>query len=166
MTMSDSRRGQVRAVRLPHVMTDELDKVAAAVGGYSKAIEVLATEQQLPHDWFRENTCDVGVDVGVELDTRITFRLSVDTERALRAWGGRRPLNKIVRHLILYSFTDGLGAQTQPIPPSQVAPTRLPAKPAAATATAPSAGTVMVSVDTPARSRDAWSGLTASPLGS
>src|SRR5438477_13170780 len=114
MTTSDLRRGRVRAVRLPQVLTDELDKVAAVVGGYSKTIEMLATEQQLPHDWFRQHPSDVRR----QRDSRITFRLSVRTERALRAWGGRRPLSKIVRHLILYSFTEGLGSQTPPFPQS------------------------------------------------
>src|SRR5262245_2833681 len=107
MTTSDLRYGRVRAVRLPHVLTDELDKGAALVGGYSKAIEMLATEQDLPRGWFLEHRGEIRH----QRDTRITFRLSARTERALRAWGGRRPLSKIVGHLIIYSFTEGLGAQ-------------------------------------------------------
>lgn len=110
MTMAtiDSRRAGVRAVRLPRVFTDQLDKLAAAVGGYSSAIEALATEQELPRDWFQRHPGDIRR----RRDVRITFRLSARAERALRAWGGRRSLSKIILHLVLYSFTEGL--KTQP----------------------------------------------------
>jgi hypothetical protein len=121
MMMNEGRRGRVRAVRLPHVLTNELERLAAVVGGYSKAIEMLAAEQELPRGWFLEHRGEIRH----PRDTRITFRLSVRGERALRAWGGRRPLSKIVAHLIVYSFTEGLGARlpaivaSLPVPPTE-----------------------------------------------
>jgi hypothetical protein len=108
MTRIDSGRARVRAVRLPRVFTDQLDKLAAAVGGYSRAIEALAIEQELPRNWFQRHPGDIRR----RRDVRITFRLSARAERALRAWGGRRSLSKIILHLVLYSFTEGL--KTQP----------------------------------------------------
>ncbi len=128
MTTSEDRRGPVHAVRVPRVTADGLDKVAAAAGGYGKAIELMLVEQELPRDWFREYPGDVR---GPH-DTRITFRLSAQAMRSLRAWAGRRPLSKVIRHLVLYTFTDGrraaLGAASRPAP----SPVRPPAPPSTA----------------------------------
>ena len=127
---SEDRRDSVCAVRLPRVLANELDKLAVAVGGYGQAIELMTDEQELPRDWFLEYPGDVS---GPH-DTRVTFRLSARAKRALRGWAGRRPLSKVIRHLVLYTFTDGrraaLGAATvdapvpamsQPAPPSTAA---------------------------------------------
>lgn len=126
MTTGEDLRGPVHAVRVPRVIADKLSEAADHFGGYGKAIEAMALEQELPPDWFREYPGDVR---GPH-DLRVTFRLSARAKRALRAWAGRRPLSKVIRHLVLYTFTEGrraaLGAATvnAPVPAaSQPAPT-------------------------------------------
>ncbi len=102
-TTPEDRHGAVLAVRLRRAIADRLDEAAEHVGGYGKAIEMMATEQELPRDWLREHPGDVP---GPH-ERRITFRLSTRAARSLRAWAGRRPLSKVIRHLVLYTFTDG-----------------------------------------------------------
>src|SRR5262249_61386788 len=98
MTLNNGASGRVHAVRLPRVVTDELDKVADEVGGYGKAIELLATQPALPRDWFQENRGKIRS----RRDTRITFRLASRAEHALPACGGRRPRTKIFLHVTIY----------------------------------------------------------------
>src|SRR5437879_2612909 len=132
-TTGEDLRGPVLAVRLPRVIANTLDEAAANVGGYGKAIEMMATEQELPPDWFRERPGDIP---GPH-DTRITFRLSAPALRSLRVWAGRRRLSKVIRHLVLYTFTDGrraavrVAAVDAPVRPAASPVSAVPARPPA-----------------------------------
>jgi len=148
--MGEDRRGQVHAVRLPRRIADKLNEAAVRVGGYGEAIEAMATAQELARDWFREYLGDVrGPD-----DVRITFRLSARAEGALRAWAGRRPLSKVIRHLVLYTVTDGRRATLVAAAVDTPAPAARPAasKPAPSPARLPTAPSVSLAAARPAPS--------------
>ena len=104
------RHGPVLAIRVPRLIAKTLNEMAEQFGGYGPAIEAMSTEQQLPAGWFRRYTGDVP---GPH-DTRISFRLTTSARRALRSWGGQRPLSKIIRHLVFYTCTDGHNASSAP----------------------------------------------------
>ncbi len=113
MMTGEDRCGPVRAVRVPRVLADWLDQVADAAGGYGKAIELMLVEHELPRDWFRKYPGDPR---GRRCDVRLTFRLSERAKRKLQAWAGHRPLSTAIRHLVLYTFTDGRGAAFGALP--------------------------------------------------
>src|SRR5207244_9145837 len=70
-------------------------------------------------------------------DTRITFRLSAPALRSLRVWAGQRRLSKVIRHLVLYTFTDGrraavrVAAVDTPVRPAASPLSAVPARPPA-----------------------------------
>jgi len=138
--MSEDRCGPVYAVRLPRRLAAKVDEAANHFGGHGKAIEAMLTEQALPADWFREYPGDVPG----PYDVRLTFRLSTRATRALRAWAGRRPLSKAIRHLVMYTLTEGRRAprsaaavDATPLAARPVAsgPTSAPARPPAPSTT-------------------------------
>ncbi len=167
-TTREDRRGPVLAVRLHRVLADKLDGAAANVGGYGKAIEGMATEQELPRDWFREYPGDVR---GPH-DARVTFRLPARATRALRAWAGQRPMSKVIRHLVLYTFTDGCRASAGvapvdvPVPPTRPSAIQsAPAAPSRARSPAPLTGRPLAFRPAPSRAQPAGPPTAANAFG-
>ncbi len=108
---------RIYAIRLSQRMAGGLAWAAQQAGGRRRAIERMLEQTFPAHDWFHARRMRPPYPI------RVTFRLSRETVRRLRAVTGVRSLSEAVRLLIYYTFREGIGASaTRPAPPTPAVP--------------------------------------------
>jgi hypothetical protein len=108
---------RVRAIRLSRPLAERLEWAAQEAGGRRRAIERMLGQTLPAREWFHARRMRPPHPI------RVSFRLSRETVRRLRAVTGIRSLSDAVRLVIYYTVTEGIGASaTRPAPPAPAVP--------------------------------------------
>lgn len=108
---------RICAIRLSRTLAERFEWAARQAGGRRRAIEWML-EQRLPaREWFQARM------IRPPHSIRVSFRLSRETVKRLRAVTGIQSLSEAVRLLVYFTFVEGIGVSVaRPAPATPAVP--------------------------------------------